>query len=384
MFVAGPPVVARLGQKLDKQELGGWEIQLRAGAVDEAVDTEEEAFACARRFLSYLPSSVYSVAAARPAQRSAPTGARRALFDVIPRDRRKVYKMRPIIEAVVDQGSFFEMGQLYGRADHHRPRAPRRLAGGGHGERSVPLRRRLDGRRLPEGGALRRHGRDLPPAGGLSLRLPGLPDRARGREDRRPSARACAPCRRSTRPPCRGARSSSATSFGVAGAAHEPAGRFAIALRLAVGPLGLAAARGRHRGGLSRRHRRGARPQGQAGRDRGRGSTRCARRSAPPRPSGSRRSSTRATRASCCASSPTWPRRCARLVRVRSACGREPQGPGAGQPTADLARARMRSARAMWARSTICPRMASTPASGLSANALHRSPRLRRPPPPTA
>src|SRR5262249_13057250 len=34
LFVAGPPVVERLGQKLTKNELGGWQIQLRAGAVD--------------------------------------------------------------------------------------------------------------------------------------------------------------------------------------------------------------------------------------------------------------------------------------------------------------------------------------------------------------
>src|ERR1700710_1186703 len=57
MFVAGPPVVKRLGQDLSKQELGGWEIQTRAGGVDDAVDTEEEAFARTRRFLSYLRSS---------------------------------------------------------------------------------------------------------------------------------------------------------------------------------------------------------------------------------------------------------------------------------------------------------------------------------------
>src|SRR5204863_5658420 len=61
MFVAGPPVVARLGQPLEKKELGGWEIQTRAGGVDHATDTEEEAFACARRFLSYLPSSVHEL-----------------------------------------------------------------------------------------------------------------------------------------------------------------------------------------------------------------------------------------------------------------------------------------------------------------------------------
>src|SRR5712671_909683 len=42
LFVAGPPVVERLGQKLTKNELGGWEISLKAGSVDLAVDTEEQ------------------------------------------------------------------------------------------------------------------------------------------------------------------------------------------------------------------------------------------------------------------------------------------------------------------------------------------------------
>src|SRR2546422_7125323 len=66
LFVAGPPVVERIGQKLTKNQLGGWEIQLRAGAVDDAVDTEEEAFARARRFLSYLPSSIDELPARGP------------------------------------------------------------------------------------------------------------------------------------------------------------------------------------------------------------------------------------------------------------------------------------------------------------------------------
>ena len=115
MFVAGPPVVARTGQKLEKQELGGWEIQTRAGAVDHAVDTEEQAFACVRTFLSYLPSSVFEVAPRGPC----PAESDRCdehLFAVIPRDARKVYKMRPIIETLVDRGSFFEMGRMFGRS----------------------------------------------------------------------------------------------------------------------------------------------------------------------------------------------------------------------------------------------------------------------------
>ena len=65
LFVAGPPVVNALSNDpashLDRFELGGWEIQTRCGAVDHAVDTEEEAFECTRRFLSYLPSSVFEL-----------------------------------------------------------------------------------------------------------------------------------------------------------------------------------------------------------------------------------------------------------------------------------------------------------------------------------
>ena len=115
LFVAGPPVVERLGQKLTKHELGGWQIQLRAGAVDTAVDTEEEAFACAKRFLSYLPSSVYDLPPRGPVTDD-PERREEWLSDAIPRDPRKVYKMRAIVEAVVDQGSFFEIGELYGRS----------------------------------------------------------------------------------------------------------------------------------------------------------------------------------------------------------------------------------------------------------------------------
>ena len=114
MFVAGPPVVKRLGQDLGKQELGGADIQTRAGAVDHAVDTEEEAFACARRFLSYLPASVYELP---PTTRcdDDPQRAEESLLSAVPRNRRQVYKMRPIINAVVDEGSFFEIGANFGR-----------------------------------------------------------------------------------------------------------------------------------------------------------------------------------------------------------------------------------------------------------------------------
>jgi hypothetical protein len=38
------------------------------------------------------------------------------LFSAVPRDRRQVYRMRPIIEAVMDKGSVFEVGRVFGRS----------------------------------------------------------------------------------------------------------------------------------------------------------------------------------------------------------------------------------------------------------------------------
>jgi propionyl-CoA carboxylase beta chain len=115
VFAAGPPVVKALGEDVTKEELGGWEIHAKNGVVDEAVDTEADAFAHVRQFLSYLPSSIDDLPP-RASCDDRPDRRHEALISAIPRDRRRVYKMRPIIEAVVDQGSFFEIGRHWGKA----------------------------------------------------------------------------------------------------------------------------------------------------------------------------------------------------------------------------------------------------------------------------
>jgi len=116
LFVAGPPVVERgVGEKVSKEELGGYEIHTRgSGAVDNEVASEEEAFQAIRRFLSYLPSSVWQ---APPRQPPSDPADRREdeLISIIPRDRRKTYDVRRILHAVFDRDSFFEIGHYYGR-----------------------------------------------------------------------------------------------------------------------------------------------------------------------------------------------------------------------------------------------------------------------------
>ncbi len=116
LFVAGPPVVERgVGEKLTKEELGGYEIHTRgSGAVDNEVASEEEAFAAIRRFLSYLPSSVWQ-APPRGACDDNPQRREDELISIIPRDRRRAYDVRRILDLIFDRGSFFEIGYYYGR-----------------------------------------------------------------------------------------------------------------------------------------------------------------------------------------------------------------------------------------------------------------------------
>ena len=114
LFVAGPPVVKRIGIDMGKNELGGSHIHTRNGVVDDEVDTEAAAFASARRFLSYLPASVNELPPRGPLPAS--SSDQTWLRDAIPKDTRKVYKALPIVKALVDPDSFFEIGRLWGKA----------------------------------------------------------------------------------------------------------------------------------------------------------------------------------------------------------------------------------------------------------------------------
>jgi len=116
LFVAGPPVVRRaFGRDVTKEQLGGSHIHAReSGAVDNEATSEQDAFAQIRRFLSYLPSSVWDSAPLAscddPAQRR-----EEALLSFIPRDRRKTYDVRKLLALVLDRDSFFEIGRYFGK-----------------------------------------------------------------------------------------------------------------------------------------------------------------------------------------------------------------------------------------------------------------------------
>ena len=212
-----------------------------------------------RAALPVLPAVLRSTTCRRAARRpTIPSGARSGSFNAIPRNPRKPYKMRAIVEAVVDRGSFFEMSALYGRA-------------------VITGFARLDGWPVAVmasdpffyGGAwtadtCQKVERFVDTAQTFHLPIVYLVDcpgfliglEAEKTGTIKQGVRAMSAIWQSTRAMVRGDHPQR-----VRRGRRRPPQRQPVlhALRVAVGPLGLAAARGRHRGGLPRRPRRAPR-----------------------------------------------------------------------------------------------------------------------------
>ncbi len=114
MMIAGPALVsqAALGD-VSKEELGHASIHTSNGAIDDVVDSEAEAFARARDFLSYLPSNVNEHAPHFETD-DPPDRRDEWLIEAIPRDPRQGYDMRAILRSIVDAESLFEIGRGWG------------------------------------------------------------------------------------------------------------------------------------------------------------------------------------------------------------------------------------------------------------------------------
>ncbi len=117
IFTAGPPLVeAAIGEKVTKEALGGPPVHVEtSGVVHDLGRTDADALGIARRYLGFLPSHAGGAA---PRAEGAGTG-RRALDEMlalIPPDPRKPYKMRRVLEHLVDADSLFVVQPRYGAA----------------------------------------------------------------------------------------------------------------------------------------------------------------------------------------------------------------------------------------------------------------------------
>jgi acetyl-CoA carboxylase carboxyltransferase component len=74
-----------------------------------------DALAQIRRYLSYFPSSAWSYAPAHSGDDANPRSTPE-LLDLVPRDNRRIYDMRKVLDVIVDSSDWFEIQPTYGRA----------------------------------------------------------------------------------------------------------------------------------------------------------------------------------------------------------------------------------------------------------------------------
>lgn len=116
LFNAGPKVVedATFEEGLDFQDLGGPSMHCTNGTIDNLAATEEECFEQLRTVLGYMPN--WGGEAPPIVQCDDPEDREDiGLRSIIPRKQSRMYNPRTIIQSVVDTGSWFEIGPLWGR-----------------------------------------------------------------------------------------------------------------------------------------------------------------------------------------------------------------------------------------------------------------------------
>ncbi|CAG8291124.1 unnamed protein product [Penicillium salamii] len=116
LFNAGPKVVegATFEEDLGFQDLGGPMVHCTNGTIDNLAANEAECYEQLRTVLGYLPNSGSEappvISCTDPEDREDI-----ALRSIIPRRQARMYNALSIILSVVDKGSWFEIGALWGR-----------------------------------------------------------------------------------------------------------------------------------------------------------------------------------------------------------------------------------------------------------------------------
>jgi acetyl-CoA carboxylase carboxyltransferase component len=116
MFITGPDVIKTVtGEEVGFDELGGaMTHNTRSGVAHFAMESEEECFAQLRDLISFLPANNMDDPPYVPPTDD-PERMDEALQTLIPDNPRKAYDMVQVIEAVVDDGYFFEVQPFWAR-----------------------------------------------------------------------------------------------------------------------------------------------------------------------------------------------------------------------------------------------------------------------------
>jgi acetyl-CoA carboxylase carboxyltransferase component len=112
----GSPRMAQMviGEHISLEEMGGARMHATvSGCGDNLCANDEDALESARRFLSYLPRAWDEVA--EPVVAVAPVANHKPIGDIVPEEERRAYDMHRVLDALVDEGSFFELKPLWAR-----------------------------------------------------------------------------------------------------------------------------------------------------------------------------------------------------------------------------------------------------------------------------
>jgi acetyl-CoA carboxylase carboxyltransferase component len=117
IFAAGPPLVkSATGEDVTKEILGGPAVAAdSSGVIHNVVADDVEAIELARRYLTHFPPNAWE---APPAHVGGDTGMRtlNELLSLIPPDPRRPYPIRPVLEALADDGDLLEVQPTFGRS----------------------------------------------------------------------------------------------------------------------------------------------------------------------------------------------------------------------------------------------------------------------------
>ncbi len=116
MFVTGPDVIKTVThEEVTKEELGGAATHsAKSGVCHVTVPNDAACLAAIRKLLGYLPSNNLDDPPDRPTD-DPPDRQEERLDELIPADPNKPYDIKQLIEAVVDDGDFFEIHGAYAK-----------------------------------------------------------------------------------------------------------------------------------------------------------------------------------------------------------------------------------------------------------------------------
>ncbi len=103
-----------IAEDADPQDLGGWRLHSEStGFVDAVVDSDEEAIAQLKAFLSYLPDNANL---APPVSSSIAEAENAGKLDtLVPESRAKTYDVRHVIRALLDKDTYFPIKERFAK-----------------------------------------------------------------------------------------------------------------------------------------------------------------------------------------------------------------------------------------------------------------------------